>query len=117
MFDLGCGDGATANPLSELRYEVTGIDLSESDIALAHKSFPHLKLHIGKTWHSPFVGKWDNHSTLGGRPYKVFSIKTLGALLAGVGFNDVHFVRIGHIPPLSKSMIVHWAEMTAPHST
>jgi SAM-dependent methyltransferase len=44
-FDLGCGNGATANLLFEC-YEVTGIDISESGIALARQRFPHLKLHI-----------------------------------------------------------------------
>jgi len=36
---------------------------------------------------------------------KFFSIGTLGSLLAEVGFNDIHFIRIGRIPPLAKSMI------------
>jgi len=34
----------------EQGYEVTGIDLSESGIALGRKSFPHLKLHIGNVY-------------------------------------------------------------------
>src|SRR5262245_32896181 len=45
--DLGCGNGATANMLSGLGFDVTGIDLSESGIALGRKSFPHLQLYIG----------------------------------------------------------------------
>ena len=49
-FDLGCGNGATANMLFERGYDVTGIDLSESGIALARKSFPHVKLHIGNVY-------------------------------------------------------------------
>ena len=49
-FDLGCGNGATANMLSELGFEVTGIDLSESGIALGHRSFPHLKLDVGNVY-------------------------------------------------------------------
>jgi 2-polyprenyl-3-methyl-5-hydroxy-6-metoxy-1,4-benzoquinol methylase len=50
VFDLGCGNGATANMLSELSFEVTGIDLSESGIALGHRSFPHLKLDVGNVY-------------------------------------------------------------------
>jgi 2-polyprenyl-3-methyl-5-hydroxy-6-metoxy-1,4-benzoquinol methylase len=48
--DLGCGNGATANMLSELGFDVTGIDISESGIALGKKNFPHLKLHIGSVY-------------------------------------------------------------------
>jgi 2-polyprenyl-3-methyl-5-hydroxy-6-metoxy-1,4-benzoquinol methylase len=50
VFDLGCGNGATANMLFELGYDVTGIDLSESGIALGRQSFPHLKLHVGNVY-------------------------------------------------------------------
>ncbi len=50
VFDLGCGNGATANMLFEQGYDVTGIDLSKSGIALGCKSFPHLKLHIGNVY-------------------------------------------------------------------
>jgi 2-polyprenyl-3-methyl-5-hydroxy-6-metoxy-1,4-benzoquinol methylase len=50
VFDLGCGNGATANMFFEQGYDVTGIDLSESGIALGRKSFPHLKLHIGNVY-------------------------------------------------------------------
>jgi 2-polyprenyl-3-methyl-5-hydroxy-6-metoxy-1,4-benzoquinol methylase len=49
-FDLGCGNGSTANMLFELGYEVTGVDLSESGIALARRNFPHVKLHIGNVY-------------------------------------------------------------------
>ncbi len=161
-FDLGCGNGATANMLSELGFDVTGIDLSESGIALGHRSFPHLKLDVGnvyddlvgtygqfplvvsleviehcfhprrfaKTFYNlvdsggvgmlstPYhgywknlalavAGKWDKHLTAlwQGGHVKFFSVKTLGALLAEVGFKDIRFVRVGRIPPLAKSMI------------
>ena len=49
-FDLGCGNGATANMLCEQGYDVTGIDPSDSGIALGRKSFPHLKLYIGNAY-------------------------------------------------------------------
>jgi 2-polyprenyl-3-methyl-5-hydroxy-6-metoxy-1,4-benzoquinol methylase len=49
-FDLGCGNGATANMLFKLGYDVTGIDLSESGVALGCQSFPHLKLHVGSVY-------------------------------------------------------------------
>jgi 2-polyprenyl-6-hydroxyphenyl methylase/3-demethylubiquinone-9 3-methyltransferase len=49
-FDLGCGNGATANMLFEHGYDVTGIDLSESGIALGRESFPHLKLDVGNVY-------------------------------------------------------------------
>src|ERR1700733_12034670 len=50
VFDLGCGSGATANMLSNLGFDLTGIDLSESGIALGRQNFPHLKLHIGNVY-------------------------------------------------------------------
>lgn len=49
-FDLGCGSGATANMLADLGFDVTGVDLSETGIALGRQSFPHLKLHIGDVY-------------------------------------------------------------------
>jgi 2-polyprenyl-3-methyl-5-hydroxy-6-metoxy-1,4-benzoquinol methylase len=50
VFDLGCGNGTTANMLFNLGYDVTGIDLSESGVALGRKSFPHLKLCTGNAY-------------------------------------------------------------------
>ena len=49
-FDLGCGNGATANRLSELGFEVTGVDLSKSGIALGCNNYPHLNLKIGNVY-------------------------------------------------------------------
>src|SRR5450631_2809268 len=49
-FDLGCGNGATANMLSELGFDVAGIDLSESGIVLGTRNFPHLKLNVGNVY-------------------------------------------------------------------
>ena len=49
-FDLGCGNGATANMLSDLGFDVTGVDLSETGITLGRQSFPQLKLHVGNVY-------------------------------------------------------------------
>jgi 2-polyprenyl-3-methyl-5-hydroxy-6-metoxy-1,4-benzoquinol methylase len=49
-FDLGCGSGATANMLSGLGFDVTGVDLSETGITFGRQSFPHLKLHVGNAY-------------------------------------------------------------------
>lgn len=38
--DLGCGNGYMAGRLAKLGYEVTGIDASESGIAIARQHFP-----------------------------------------------------------------------------
>jgi 2-polyprenyl-6-hydroxyphenyl methylase/3-demethylubiquinone-9 3-methyltransferase len=40
--EIGCGNGAAANMLSELGYEVVGVDPSESGIGQARKAYPHL---------------------------------------------------------------------------
>ena len=50
VFDLGCGNGATAKMLSDLGYDVTGVDISEPGITLGRKSFPQLKLCIGNAY-------------------------------------------------------------------
>jgi 2-polyprenyl-6-hydroxyphenyl methylase/3-demethylubiquinone-9 3-methyltransferase len=46
-FDLGCGSGATAGMLSRLGFAVTGVDPSESGIAIAEKAYPSCRFHIG----------------------------------------------------------------------
>lgn len=38
--DLGCGNGYMAGRLAEMGYDVTGVDGSESGIAIARKHFP-----------------------------------------------------------------------------
>lgn len=49
VFDLGCGNGSTANILAENGYEVTGVDPSAAGIAQANKNFPKLRLEVGST--------------------------------------------------------------------
>ena len=161
-FDLGCGNGATAQMVSVLGFDVTGVDISESGIAIGRNRFPHLKLNIGDVYDEladiygqfPLVisleviehcydprrfsktfcnlisaggvgvlstpyhgywknlalavaGKWDDHldALEDGGHIKFFSVRTLRALLAEVGLNDVRFVRVGRIPTFAKSMI------------
>lgn len=50
IFELGCGNGSVANELSQLGFEVTGIDASEEGIAQAHRSYPGLNLHLGSAY-------------------------------------------------------------------
>jgi 2-polyprenyl-6-hydroxyphenyl methylase/3-demethylubiquinone-9 3-methyltransferase len=50
VFDLGCGNGAISNMLSEVEFEVTGVDTSESGVALANKIYPHLKINVGSAY-------------------------------------------------------------------
>ena len=49
-FDLGCGNGATANMLSTLGFDISGVDISASGIALGLQNYPHLKLAIGNVY-------------------------------------------------------------------
>lgn len=44
VFEIGCGSGATAKHLSDLGFDVTGIDPSKSGIELANSAYPELKL-------------------------------------------------------------------------
>jgi 2-polyprenyl-6-hydroxyphenyl methylase/3-demethylubiquinone-9 3-methyltransferase len=46
-FDLGCGNGATANMLSRLGFSVTGTDPSESGISAGRDAYPNVSLHVG----------------------------------------------------------------------
>jgi 2-polyprenyl-6-hydroxyphenyl methylase/3-demethylubiquinone-9 3-methyltransferase len=43
VFDLGCGNGSLLSLLSE-RYEVAGIDASESGVAHANASYPNIRI-------------------------------------------------------------------------
>ena len=43
VLDLGCGNGGFCNFLCEKGYDVTGVDISESGIEMARKTYPHLK--------------------------------------------------------------------------
>ncbi len=47
------GNGATAIFLSELGFDVTGVDPSVSGIEVANRSFPHLNLHEGSACDDP----------------------------------------------------------------
>lgn len=49
-FDLGCGSGATADMLSKLGFEVTGVDTSESGIALAKRTYPQCRFELGSAY-------------------------------------------------------------------
>lgn len=50
VFEIGCGNGATANLLDRLGYDVTGVDTSVSGIEIANRSFPELKLFQGSAY-------------------------------------------------------------------
>ncbi len=50
LFEIGCGSGATASVLSQLGYEVTGIDLSSSGLELANQNYPDLDLFLGSAY-------------------------------------------------------------------
>ncbi len=50
LFDLGCGNGAVAQQLTQLGYEVVGVDPSEEGIAFARQAYPTLKLAVGSAY-------------------------------------------------------------------
>lgn len=50
IFEIGCGNGATAKRLSDLGYDVVGVDPSESGIRVANKAFPGLCLYVGDAY-------------------------------------------------------------------
>jgi len=49
-FDLECGSGATANMLAKLGFDVTGIDTSESGIALARSAYPACRFEVASAY-------------------------------------------------------------------
>ena len=50
IFEVGCGDGTTAQMLSERGYRVSGIDISEADIATARAGTSGERLHVGSAY-------------------------------------------------------------------
>lgn len=61
IVDLGCGNGSTANMLAELGYDVTGVDRSETGIAIARNAFPRVRFHEGSVYDNlaPALGTFD----------------------------------------------------------
>lgn len=47
IFELGCGNGAVANHLTENGWEVVGVDPSTEGIVQANRHYPHLRLFEG----------------------------------------------------------------------
>lgn len=50
LFELGCGNGAIANELVRLGWEVTGVDPSAQGIAQANSRYPAIPLRIGSAY-------------------------------------------------------------------
>lgn len=50
IFELGCGNGATAKQLCDLGYDVTGVDSSTSGIKVANGAYPNIKLRVGSAY-------------------------------------------------------------------
>ena len=50
IFELGCGNGAIADQLTQRGYDVTGVDPSEEGIAQANRTYPGLKLYQGSAY-------------------------------------------------------------------
>lgn len=50
IFEIGCGNGATANMLTKSGFRVTGVDTSMSGIEIANKCYPHLNLFQGSAY-------------------------------------------------------------------
>lgn len=50
LFDLGCGNGSVADWFSRQGFAVSGVDPSDSGIALARASYPNLDLRQGSAY-------------------------------------------------------------------
>ena len=64
-----------------------------------HGYLKNLALAVAGKMDAHFTALWD-HGHI-----KFWSMKTLTGLLEESGFSDIHFIRVGRIPPLAKSMI------------
>ncbi|MEK7765809.1 MAG: class I SAM-dependent methyltransferase [bacterium] len=49
IFEVGCGNGAVANVLTQQGFQVTGVDPSEEGIRQAAQAYPGIQLSIGST--------------------------------------------------------------------
>ncbi len=49
VMEVGCGNGYTANYISN-RCEVVGIEASKSAVAQANRAFPHVKIELGSAY-------------------------------------------------------------------
>lgn len=50
LFELGCGNGATADQMRRLGFDVTAVDPSETGIAAGKQAYPKLKLHVASAY-------------------------------------------------------------------
>jgi len=50
IFDLGCGNGSTANFLNSRGFHVDGVDPSEEGVRHAHRAYPHLRIEAGSSY-------------------------------------------------------------------
>ena len=50
VFDLGCGNGATAAALAERGYDVTGADPSVEGVCVANATHPSLRIEVGSAY-------------------------------------------------------------------
>ena len=58
LFELGCGNGSVANVLTQLGWDVTGVDPSTEGIAQAQAAYPELKLATGSAY-DDLAGQYD----------------------------------------------------------
>jgi 2-polyprenyl-6-hydroxyphenyl methylase/3-demethylubiquinone-9 3-methyltransferase len=49
IFELGCGNGSTANELHKRGFSVTGVDPSKVGIRIANQDYPHIRICEGST--------------------------------------------------------------------
>jgi 2-polyprenyl-6-hydroxyphenyl methylase/3-demethylubiquinone-9 3-methyltransferase len=57
LFELGCGNGAVAEVLTQRGYHIVGVDPSQQGIAHAQTRYPHLDLQLGSAY-DDLAGKY-----------------------------------------------------------
>ena len=83
LFELGCGNGVSANALAQQGFEVTAIDASESGIEIAKNNFSGVKFATGSAY-DDLAGKY-------GRFGVVMSLEVIEHLYSPVQFANAVF--------------------------
>jgi SAM-dependent methyltransferase len=82
--DLGCGTGRALGPLRELRYDVSGCDVSPAMVAVARDRHPDVEIHVADMRALPPLGRFDIVLCLDDAVNYLLDEQELGAALSSI---------------------------------
>jgi ubiquinone/menaquinone biosynthesis C-methylase UbiE len=50
VLDLGCGNGWMSNQISDIGFDVTGVDVNDLEVAQGNRLFPNVEFHVGNVF-------------------------------------------------------------------